>query len=40
MIGIDGSPRDGRDFLEYHSQTWVLDNDGNKVRPLETEHGF
>ncbi|MCX5421801.1 FABP family protein [Streptomyces sp. NBC_00078] len=31
---------DGRDFLEYHSHTWVLDNDGNKVRPLETESGF
>ena len=28
---------DGRDFLEYHSHTWVLDNDGNKVRPLESE---
>ena len=31
---------DGRDFLEFQSRTWVLDNDGNKVRPLETEHGF
>jgi hypothetical protein len=31
---------DGRDFLEYQSRTWVLDNDGNKVRPLESEHGF
>ncbi|CAM5720992.1 Ferric nitrobindin-like protein OS=Streptomyces alboniger OX=132473 GN=CP975_16365 PE=3 SV=1 [Streptomyces alboniger] len=31
---------DGRDFLEYRSHTWVLDNDGNKVRPLETESGF
>ena len=31
---------DGRDFLEYASHTWVLDNDGNKVRPLESEHGF
>jgi hypothetical protein len=31
---------DGRDFLEYQSHTWVLDNDGNKVRPLESEHGF
>ncbi len=31
---------DGRDFLEYHSRTWVLDNDGNKVKPLETESGF
>lgn len=31
---------DGRDFLEYRSHTWVLDNDGNKVKPLESEHGF
>ncbi|MFG2886610.1 FABP family protein [Streptomyces sp. NPDC048297] len=31
---------DGRDFLEYHSHTWVLDEDGNKVRPLESESGF
>lgn len=31
---------DGRDFLEYHSHTWVLDADGNKVRPLESESGF
>jgi hypothetical protein len=31
---------DGRDFLEYHSHTWVLDKDGNKVRPLESESGY
>jgi hypothetical protein len=31
---------DGRDFLEYHSHTWVLDKDGNKIRPLESESGF
>ena len=31
---------DGRDFLEYRSHTWVLDDEGNKVRPLETETGF
>lgn len=31
---------DGRDFLEYHSHTWVLDADGNKVEPLESESGF
>ena len=31
---------DGRDFLEYTSHTWVLDNEGKKVRPLETETGF
>ncbi|MCX5376938.1 FABP family protein [Streptomyces sp. NBC_00091] len=31
---------DGRDFLEYHSHTWVLDAEGNKVRPLESEAGY
>ena len=31
---------DGRDFLEYRSLTWVLDKEGHKVRPLETETGF
>ncbi|MFE2263329.1 FABP family protein [Streptomyces griseosporeus] len=31
---------DGRDFLEYQSHSWVLDKDGNKVRPLESEHGY
>ncbi|MFF0450414.1 FABP family protein [Streptomyces sp. NPDC004609] len=31
---------DGRDFLEYASHTWVLDAEGNKVRPLESEHGY
>ena len=31
---------DGRDFLEYPSHTWVLDGEGNKVSPLETETGF
>ena len=31
---------DGRDFLEYHSHSWVLDTDGNKVRPLESESGY
>ncbi|WP_018548457.1 FABP family protein [Streptomyces sp. LaPpAH-108] len=31
---------DGRDFLEYQSRTWVLDKEGNKVRPLESEAGF
>ncbi|MGW1026165.1 FABP family protein [Streptomyces sp. NPDC002577] len=31
---------DGRDFLEYRSHTWALDTDGNKVKPLESEHGF
>ena len=31
---------DGRPFLEWHSRTWLLDEEGNKVRPLATELGF
>lgn len=31
---------DGRPFLSYRSQTWLLDDDGNQVRPLATETGF
>ncbi|MEV6106819.1 FABP family protein [Streptomyces sp. NPDC051940] len=31
---------DGRDFLAYTSYTWVLDAEGNKVRPLESETGY
>jgi THAP4-like, heme-binding beta-barrel domain len=31
---------DGRPFLEYVSHTWVLDAEGRKVRPLETESGY
>ncbi|MEV6729885.1 MULTISPECIES: FABP family protein [unclassified Streptomyces] len=31
---------DGRDFLEYTSHSWVLDAEGNKVRPLESESGY
>ncbi|MET8678472.1 FABP family protein [Streptomyces sp. NPDC004647] len=31
---------DGRDFLEYISHTWVLDGEGRKVRPLESETGY
>ncbi|WP_419996098.1 FABP family protein [Streptomyces boninensis] len=31
---------DGRDFLEYTSHTWVLDDEGKKVRPLESESGY
>lgn len=32
---------DGRPFLEFRSRSWVLDPEtGEKVRPLETEHGF
>jgi hypothetical protein len=31
---------DGRPFLSYRSQTWLLDDDGNQARPLATEVGF
>ena len=31
---------DGRPFLEWRSQTWLLDDDGDQVRPLATEVGF
>ena len=31
---------DGRPFLEWRSWTWLLDDDGNEVRPLATEVGF
>jgi hypothetical protein len=32
---------DGRGFLEWHSHTWLLDQEtGEKVRPLATELGF
>ena len=31
---------DGRDFLEYVSHTWQLDDEGGRVRPLESEHGY
>ena len=31
---------DGRPFLEWHSRTWLLDDAGEKVRPLATELGF
>lgn len=31
---------DGRPFLEYVSHSWVLDDQGEKVRPLESESGF
>jgi hypothetical protein len=30
----------GKPFLEYHSRTWLLDEDGNQVRPLAVETGF
>ena len=31
---------DGRPFLHWHSRTWLLDEGGEKVRPLATETGF
>ena len=31
---------DGRPFLTYWSRTWLLDDDGNRVRPLASETGF
>ncbi len=31
---------DGRPFLHYFSRTWLLDDDGNEVRPLALETGF
>ena len=31
---------DGRPFLTYWSRSWLLDDDGTKVRPLATESGF
>ena len=34
------SPHDGRPFLEWHSHTWLLDEAGDRVRPLATELGF
>jgi hypothetical protein len=31
---------DGRPFLSYTSRAWLLDADGEKVRPLAAESGF
>lgn len=31
---------DGRPFLSYWSRSWLLDDEGNRVRPLGTETGF
>jgi hypothetical protein len=31
---------DGRPFLEWQSRTWLLDEQGTKVRPLARELGF
>ena len=32
--------QDGRPFLRWDSRTWLLAEDGSKVRPLATESGF
>ena len=31
---------DGREFLSYTSRTWLLDEQGERLRPLATESGF
>ena len=31
---------DGRPFLSYRSRTWLLDDEGERVRPLATESGY
>ena len=31
---------DGRPFLSYWSRSWLLDDDGNPLRPLDTESGY
>ena len=31
---------DGRPFLTYFSRSWLLDDEGQRVRPLATESGF
>ena len=31
---------DGRQFLEYSSHSWILDDEGNRIRPAATEYGF
>ncbi len=31
---------DGRPFLAYASRSWLLDDEGEKVRPLATETGY
>ncbi len=32
--------QDGRPFLRWQSRSWLLDDEGNQVRPLATESGF
>ncbi|HET9656164.1 MAG TPA: FABP family protein [Kineosporiaceae bacterium] len=31
---------DGRPFLSYTSRTWLLDEEGNQVKPLASESGY
>ena len=31
---------DGRNFLNYYSRTWILDDDGKVVKPGASETGF
>ncbi len=31
---------DGRPFLSYRSRTWLLDDDGERIRPLASETGY
>ena len=31
---------DGRPFLAYFSRSWLLDGEGNRVRPLASESGY
>ena len=31
---------DGRPFLRYESRTWLIDDDGNRIRPAHGEVGF
>jgi hypothetical protein len=30
----------GKAFLEYGSRSWLIDEQGEKIRPLATEHGY
>ena len=38
--GGGGLPHDGRPFLAYLSKTWLIDDDGKRIRPSGTETGF
>jgi hypothetical protein len=37
---INFSYTPGKQFLDYSSKTWLIDEDGAKVRPLAREHGY